>query len=315
MKLHLNPPYFRAVLTNTEKRTGKRRDILEKDYFITLLLEELSKRGDSPCIYFKGGTALYKALKSIRRFSEDVDLSVQVSDCRSSSQRQRRLERAVLRFKSLEKVKIFENKRSSITCLYKYNSVFKNLDDPLERFGTVKVEGTSFTISKPSKLLSISPHLYELADESGKRILENEHNVRPFLVPTITLERIFVDKVFALEYYFLRKQFQDVSKHAYDLTVLLKTEEIKAFLEDEKWMKEVISCEREEQKIRFGGIPSSVRIQNFSVFDDFKLCQENEKNFDRMQNIFVFDKGDRLKLESALAALQEIRLMLREGDA
>lgn len=312
MKLHLNPPYFRAVLLGTERATGKPRGILEKDYYITLLLKELSDRGDSSYAYFKGGTALYKALKSIRRFSEDVDLTVQVADCATPSQRQRRLEKAVLKFKCLEKQEVLENKRSTITCLYKYNSVFKDLTDPMERFGNVKVEGTSFTVSKPSKMLQIAPHVYELADEERKRILEEEHDVRPFLVPTITLERIFIDKVFALEYYFARNKFQDVSKHAYDLTILLETEVIQKFLKNENWVKEVISCEREEQEMRFGGIPSSLRIQNFSVFDDFVLNPENERHFENMQGFYVYDQRDRIKLRAALTALEQIREALSE---
>ncbi len=197
MKLHLNPSYFRAALNGIERRTGKRRAILEKDYYVTLILTELSERGESSHAYFKGGTALYKALKSIRRFSEDIDLTVQVSDCPAPSQKQKRLEKAVLKFKSLEKQEVLENKRSTITCLYKYNSVFKDLTDPLERFGSVKVEGTSFTVSKPNKTLQIAPHLYELANENEKKILEDDFDVRPFFIPTINMERIFIDKVFA----------------------------------------------------------------------------------------------------------------------
>ena len=54
MKLHLNPPYFRAVLNGVEKRTGKRRDILEKDYYITLILEELSQQGGIVACLFQG---------------------------------------------------------------------------------------------------------------------------------------------------------------------------------------------------------------------------------------------------------------------
>ena len=50
MKLHLNPPYFRAVLNGMEKRTGKRRDI----YYITLILEELSQQGGIVACLFQG---------------------------------------------------------------------------------------------------------------------------------------------------------------------------------------------------------------------------------------------------------------------
>ncbi len=102
-----------------------------------------------------------------------------------------------MKFKSLGKQEVLENERSTITCLYRYNSVFKDLTDPLERLGSVKVEGTSFTVSKPNKTLQIAPHLYELANENEKKILEDDFDVRPFFIPTITMERIFIDKVFA----------------------------------------------------------------------------------------------------------------------
>lgn len=59
MKLHLNPPYFRAVLNGMEKRTGKRRDILEKDYYITLILEELSQQGGNRCMLISRAEPLY----------------------------------------------------------------------------------------------------------------------------------------------------------------------------------------------------------------------------------------------------------------
>ena len=263
--------------------------------------------------YFKGGTALYRALKSVRRFSEGIDLTVQASDCPSQSQRQRRLEKAVLKFKSLEKQEALENKRSTITCLYKYDSVFKDLTDPLRRFGSAKVEGTSFTVSKPNRMLQIAPYLYELAEDDEKKILEDAFDVLPFYIPTISMERIFIDKVFALEYYFARGMFQYVSKHAYDLAVLFVTSEIQNFLKNKTMVKEVKSHEREEQDMRFGGIPSSLLIQDFTVFDEFNLCQANEEHFERMQNVFVFDQGERLELKKVLSILQMIRRALSES--
>lgn len=65
--------------------------------------------------YFKGGTALYKALRSIRRFSEDIDLIVFTEDCPTNSQAQKRLENVALRFKSMQKGETLENRRGSIT--------------------------------------------------------------------------------------------------------------------------------------------------------------------------------------------------------
>lgn len=124
MKLHLDRAAFEFIIDKTAKTNGVRRDVLEKDYYVTLLLCELSQKESQGYAYFKGGTALYKALRSIRRFSEDIDLTVFTEDCPTNSQAQKRLENAALRFKSMQKGETLENRRGSITCLYSYDSLY-----------------------------------------------------------------------------------------------------------------------------------------------------------------------------------------------
>lgn len=48
--------------------------VIEKDYYVTMLLQELANR--LPFLVFKGGTSLSKCYKVIQRFSEDIDLAV-----------------------------------------------------------------------------------------------------------------------------------------------------------------------------------------------------------------------------------------------
>ena len=70
MKLHLDKDAFRLLLDRIYERTGYRTDVLEKDYYVVLILKELSQmQKDGLPAYFKGGTALYKALKTTNRFS------------------------------------------------------------------------------------------------------------------------------------------------------------------------------------------------------------------------------------------------------
>lgn len=120
MKLHLDKAAFQLVVDDISKKCSVRRDVLEKDYYVTLLLKELSEKEHQAYAYFKGGTALYKALKSIRRFSEDIDLTVYIEDCPTASQAKKRLENATLKFSCLEKGETLENHRGSITCEYLY---------------------------------------------------------------------------------------------------------------------------------------------------------------------------------------------------
>jgi predicted nucleotidyltransferase component of viral defense system len=49
---------------------------VEKDYWITLVLNRLSKTKYVSDTVFKGGTSLSKGFELINRFSEDVDIAI-----------------------------------------------------------------------------------------------------------------------------------------------------------------------------------------------------------------------------------------------
>ena len=100
MNLHEDKFAFLNIINLVHEDSGIRSDILEKDYYVTLLLRELAgKQAELPA-YFKGGTALYKAQKSIRRFSEDIDLTVCIDNC-SNNQAKKRLELATKKYQSI----------------------------------------------------------------------------------------------------------------------------------------------------------------------------------------------------------------------
>ena len=67
------------IILNINERTGIRNEILEKDYYVCLILKELSVKQKQLKAYFKGGTALYKILNHMNRFSEDIDLTVKIN--------------------------------------------------------------------------------------------------------------------------------------------------------------------------------------------------------------------------------------------
>ena len=69
--------------------------IIEKDYYVTVLLKLLAEK--IPFIVFKGGTSLSKCHKVIRRFSEDIDLTIDVS----LSQGQKKKVKKVLLFQKI----------------------------------------------------------------------------------------------------------------------------------------------------------------------------------------------------------------------
>ena len=175
MVLHHDRDAMRAILSDISQKTGIRGDIIEKDYYLTLLLWELFHRQKNLPAYFKGGTALYKAIGRMKRFSEDIDLTVEIRDC-SKSQGKKRLETAANAYTELRRTAEKEresNQRGSITSVYEYDPVVAvDEDDALQRFGYVKVEATSFTVSEPTETLTVSPLLYSEATEEQRSILE-----------------------------------------------------------------------------------------------------------------------------------------------
>jgi len=74
MNLHNNKEVFNALIALISDYYKIDPTFVEKDYYVTLLLKELTKR--VPSLLFKGGTSLFKCHKIIDRFSEDIDLTL-----------------------------------------------------------------------------------------------------------------------------------------------------------------------------------------------------------------------------------------------
>jgi predicted nucleotidyltransferase component of viral defense system len=73
MYLHNDKELFRDIVALTAERVRQPQDIIEKDYYVTVILKKLSICEYPVC--FKGGTSLSKAYGIIDRFSEDIDIT------------------------------------------------------------------------------------------------------------------------------------------------------------------------------------------------------------------------------------------------
>lgn len=78
LMLHKNKEDFTRVLNQVAMQTGFLLPLVEKDYYITLLLSHL--RELSPDLVFKGGTCLNKIYFSYYRLSEDLDFSMRLPE-------------------------------------------------------------------------------------------------------------------------------------------------------------------------------------------------------------------------------------------
>lgn len=317
MKLHKDKYAFQALLTAISEMTGIREDIIEKDYYLSLLLSELATWQTELPAYFKGGTALYKAIGSLKRFSEDIDLTVEVQDC-SKSQGKKRLETAANGYTSLPRTsdKTREiNTKGSITSVYEYQPVTKiDADDALQRFGYVKVEATSFTVSEPVESLMVAPLLYSEASPEQQSILHDSYDVSPFEVKTIKMERIFADKILAAEFYYQRQMLFDVAKHLYDLTLLMKTKRIAALVVKQDELSKMLEYKRREEQNRIGSDLAQKPFADFLLFKALETDGKLQTTFVEMQRVYIFNDTDIIPFAEVIKQMSKLHEILQELD-
>lgn len=317
MKLHRDKYSFLNIIGLIHSVTGIREDILEKDYYVTLLLKELSEKQETLPAYFKGGTALYKAQKSIRRFSEDIDLTICIDNC-SGSQAKKRLETATKKYISLPRTsrkELEDDRKGSITAVYDYMPlVTVDTDDPLQRFGYVKVEGTSFTVSEPFSTLEIEPVIYTYATEEQRSILREQFGVMPFPIKTIRLERIFVDKIFAAEFYYERDMYFDVAKHIYDVSVMLNLQPIQDMLGNTDLFLEMSEYKRLEETRRMGSDLADRKFSDFKIFYGISDNTALKDAYQNMQKNYVFSEKDLLTFEFVISQWKKLQEVLNDME-
>ena len=308
MNLHLNKELFREIIDTLNTRTGIAVDIIEKDYYVCTILNELSKKQDYLKAYFKGGTAVYKILENMNRFSEDIDLTVKVLSEESNTRNKKRLKASALGYNidGLELVKegCIDNK-NSITGMYKYTSVYVDSEMPLQRAGRIQVESTSFTVSEPTERYYIEPLIYKLASDTEKKILEEKFDISKIEIEIIKLERMFIDKIFAAEFYYIRNMYMDVSKHLYDISILFNNDKIQKLLENKEELSKLIEYKRQEEKVRIGGINENIKIKDFNYFK-MEFSDELVKQFENMQNKYVLNDKYKVSIDKVKNVLKQV---------
>ena len=309
MKLHLDRDVFKQFINKINSETNIAMDILEKDYYVCCILQELSKKQDELQAYFKGGTAIYKILDTMNRFSEDIDLTVKVNKKLNNTQKKKFFERTAFDYNiqglTLNKEKSIKYGKSEIA-FYDYETAFDIDTAPLQRAGEIQIESTSFTVSEPIEDTVIEPIIYKYASDSEKKTLKENFEVEPIKIKIIKLERMFIDKIFAAEFYFIRKEYTDTAKHVYDLCVLINNDKIKELFKNNQELKRLVEYKRKEEKIRTDGVSSDIKIKDFS----YLKCNFNDEfieKFKNMQDKYIISEKYKIDINQIKNVLQSIK--------
>lgn len=219
MKLYQDKELFSQLINKISKEKGISEAIIEKDYFVSLILNEIAKANIN--IVFKGGTSLSKCFGLVNRFSEDIDLS-----CESKlSQRDiKSINHSIVKIvKDLGFV--LENEKDVLSGM-DYNK-FKIKYPALYESNGLKqnvIIETVFSINAyPIENKYVSNIIYDYLKKNNLLNKISFKDVEPFEIKTQSITRTFVDKIFALCDYYLNNDILLHSRHLYDVYKLFNS--------------------------------------------------------------------------------------------
>ena len=218
MYLHENKEAFAYAVNLAATRHKVTPQAVEKDYYMTMALRELSRRLDF--VVFKGATSLFKAYGAIRRFSEDIDIA---ADASLSQGQKKKLKKAIQETAEtlglgIPNIDETRSRRDYNRYILEYESVAVLPDMPVSSH--VILETSFAEVSFPTASLPIHSFIGDtlraMAPESPEA-----HLLEPFEMKVQAIERSLADKVFALCDYYLQGRIKKHSRHIYDIYKIL----------------------------------------------------------------------------------------------
>ncbi len=218
MKLHDNKETFSRLIRLVSDYYKIDPALVEKDYFVTLLLKDLTER--VPNLLFKGGTSLSKCYKIIDRFSEDIDLTLDENHQTQGQKKQMKTELVG----ACETLGLTLTNYDDIRSRRDYNCY--RIEYPIEHHSAsikplLLVETTYITKAYPSETRPATSIVYDYLKEMGNETAIEKYELEPFDIRVQTLDRTLIDKVFAVCDYMVGNRIERNSRHIYDLYRLL----------------------------------------------------------------------------------------------
>lgn len=275
MYLHEDKDQFKTIIVDVSAITGKTNAIVEKDYYVTLILRKLSEQLEN-CV-FKGGTSLSKGFHVIDRFSEDIDITF---DQHIGESRRKKLKNVVLKGISEElhmpilNWEYIQSDRDYNAYHFGYQSVFSLKNDRILDY--VKLETALGSYSFPTEIVEISSYIGDYFVQENCADLAKKYLVDSFSMKLQSIERTYIDKVFALCDYYMEGKSERYSRHLYDLykltpKIILNTKFIELVQEVREHRSKMKICPSAQPGIDIAQIVNSFCKNNFYKEDYQKI--------------------------------------------
>ncbi len=294
MKLHNSKEAFEKLIRIVSDYYRIDPALVEKDYFVTLLLKELTAR--VPNLLFKGGTSLSKCHKIIDRFSEDIDLTLDENHQTQGQKKQMKAELVDscevlgLRLINIDEIR----SRRDYNC-YKIEYPIQHSSVSVKPL--LLVETTYITKAYPNELRNATSIIYDYLYEMKNETAIEKYELAPFEIRVQALERTLVDKVFAVCDYVIGKRIERNSRHIYDLSRLLEKVSL-----DEK-LKALVKDVRADRKPHALCYSAQNGVDVPQILTDILRSGVYKEDYEKITKIMMFKY---LPYEQAIKALETI---------
>ncbi|CDR31211.1 Nucleotidyl transferase of uncharacterised function (DUF1814) [Acholeplasma oculi] len=222
MLLHKDKDVFRELVIATASDLGLENFQVEKDYYVSLFLKELAKRESNITIVFKGGTSLSKCYSIIDRFSEDIDLTVQFKNAKVTPSERKQLKNSIL-----EVIKVLNmslHNEEEVRSGRDHNEYHIGFDNIFDGDGAmvphIIVETIVVYRPYPCVSLDVSNYVTKYLTKANENQLIIKYELEPFKMLIQSVERTFIDKLFAICDYHLEGKYNRYSRHIYDIHMI-----------------------------------------------------------------------------------------------
>ncbi len=293
MRLHQDTKLFVETIRSASEFLGIVPVFIEKDYWITLVLNQLAQSAFSKQAVFKGGTSLSKAYNLIDRFSEDIDIAIIDNSVKSSNAIKR-----IIRSVEKEMTKdLTEKLLTGVSSKGSYfrKSVFEYKSiDPRNRSNHLIVEVNSFTNLYSFQKLGIESFVTKFLSKIERIDYIQEFNLQPLLINVLDKRQTLIEKLIAL----IRFSFDVdvvqsiVSKirHFYDLYYLLSDSECIEFVESGNFLKQfesILNSDRQRFEVPEGWADKSI-LQSPLIVDFDLIWDQIKEIYNKELSVLAF---------------------------
>lgn len=253
MNLHTaDKKLFSETIRAASKHLNINEVFVEKDYWITLVLNRLSKSEYANETVFKGGTSLSKGFGLINRFSEDVDIAIVNAASKSGNEIKnfiRTVEKEITAELNEVNLKGITSKGSKFRkSVFEYSSI-----DTKDKNNRLIVEINSFANPFPYQQCTIKSFIYDFLKATNNAIYIEQYLLQPFTLNVLKKEQTLLEKLVSLiRFSYAEDSIQSIStkiRHFYDLYYLMNDPECAAFIKSKDFKKSFLNLLAHDKEI------------------------------------------------------------------